>query len=150
MGFKQWLFINLLNNDGFGCDRTHWDVLFGYLLWDLWRKRNEWVFGEHNHCGNSVLQRSLRILHEATAGRSLLGAIRPLSCTSANVLGRWVKPPQGWCKLNTDGAVNRSPGMVSSGGVVRNEEGNWLIDFDRRLGVCSVLEVELWGLFEGY
>ncbi|KAK8995214.1 hypothetical protein V6N11_069657 [Hibiscus sabdariffa] len=53
------------------------------------------IYGEKGMSGYSVLQRSSRMLHEATAGRSSLGAIRPLSCTGANVLDHWVKPPQG-------------------------------------------------------
>ncbi|MBA0851216.1 hypothetical protein Goshw_015474 [Gossypium schwendimanii] len=28
-------------------------------------------------------------------------------------------------------------------------KGNWILGFNRFLGVCSVLEAELWSIFEG-
>ncbi|KAK9011174.1 hypothetical protein V6N11_044028 [Hibiscus sabdariffa] len=39
--------------------------------------------------------------------------------------------------------------MASCGRVVHNKEVVWRIGFYRRLGICSVLEAELWGLYEG-
>ncbi|KAL4388752.1 hypothetical protein GQ457_09G005630 [Hibiscus cannabinus] len=64
-------------------------------------------------------------------------------------LVRWRRPPVGWTKLNCDGAVVPSSGFSSCGGVIRNEFGGWLIGFSRKLGICSVIEAELWGIYEG-
>ncbi|KAL4386057.1 hypothetical protein GQ457_09G008840 [Hibiscus cannabinus] len=49
---------------------------------------------------------------------------------NTGVLNSWIKPPQGWCKLNTDVVVSRSSSMATCGGVV-------------------LLEAEPWGLYEG-
>ncbi|KAL4285172.1 hypothetical protein GQ457_16G011850 [Hibiscus cannabinus] len=71
-------------------DQVHWDILFGSFLWCVWKKRNEWIFGDSDRYSESVLQRA-----------------------------------------------------------VHNEEETWLTGFSRKLGICSILEVELWGLYEG-
>lgn len=45
----------------------------------------------------------------------------------------WVRPDQGWLKINTDGAVS-SALMASCGGVLRDAEGRWHKGFSRNLG----------------
>ena len=39
---------------------------------------------------------------------------------------RWEKPPVGWMKLNTDGSVFGSLGVVGCGRVIRDDSGNWI------------------------
>nr|KJB18972.1 hypothetical protein B456_003G078100 [Gossypium raimondii] len=34
-------------------------------------------------------------------------------------------------------------------GAMCDTKGNWILGFNKFLGVCSVLEAELWGIFEG-
>lgn len=36
---------------------------------------------------------------------------------------QWIKPREGWYKLNTDGASLVNPGKVSGGGLVTGEHG---------------------------
>ena len=62
---------------------------------------------------------------------------------------RWEKPPVGWMKLNTDGSVFGSLGVVGCGGVIRDDCGNWLSGFNRRIGITNSFCAELWGLREG-
>ncbi|KAK8514132.1 hypothetical protein V6N12_008848 [Hibiscus sabdariffa] len=54
----------------------------------------------------------------------------------------------GLYKLNTDGAPVSSTALASCGGVVRNCNGEWSLGFCRFVGICSVLEVELWDVLE--
>ncbi|KAA3479950.1 reverse transcriptase [Gossypium australe] len=54
-----------------------------------------------------------------------------------------------WVHLFTDGAVCSNSGIAASGGVVRDHEGNWIMGFNRFLGVCSPFEVEIWGILDG-
>ncbi|KAK8506642.1 hypothetical protein V6N12_073595 [Hibiscus sabdariffa] len=83
MDFKRWLFVNLSNSRGFCRDHVHWDILFGSLLWCLWKKRNEWIFGGPDRYGESVLQRGLllfaRVMLRCSCGRRFL-----LLCAGAN------------------------------------------------------------------
>ena len=42
---------------------------------------------------------------------------------------RWNPHPMGWFKLNTDGAFKANSRMASVGGIIRDENGNWLAGF---------------------
>ncbi|KAK8526228.1 hypothetical protein V6N12_020707 [Hibiscus sabdariffa] len=92
-------------------------------------------------------QRGLRLQQEVAAVCSSNATVQLREAVSATVC--WRKPSPGWCKLNVDGSVGRATGMAACGGVICNEEGTWLIGFSRKLDLCSVLEAELWGLYEG-
>lgn len=35
-------------------------------------------------------------------------------------------PPEGWVKLNFDGASKRNPRLARCGGLLRNDNGVWL------------------------
>ncbi|KAK8515106.1 hypothetical protein V6N12_001266 [Hibiscus sabdariffa] len=61
----------------------------------------------------------------------------------------WKLPPEGWFKVNTDGARNSSNGMACCGGVIRDDEGRWRFGFAKFIGIYSVLEAELWGMYLG-
>ncbi|KAE8683300.1 hypothetical protein F3Y22_tig00111210pilonHSYRG00023 [Hibiscus syriacus] len=71
-------------------------------------------------------------------------------------LTRWLPPPVGWMKVNTDGACHTEDGLAACGGVIRNDIGAWQVGFSRFLGICSVFEgicsvfeSELWGMYMG-
>ena len=40
-------------------------------------------------------------------------------------------------------------GLAGGGGVIRDEIGNWVVGFSRRIGVTSSFEAELWALRDG-
>jgi len=61
----------------------------------------------------------------------------------------WESPMRGWKFLNVDGAVRGNPGRASARGVIRGEEGEWVIGFSENLGQCSVVKAELHGLLRG-
>ncbi|KAK8617153.1 hypothetical protein V6N13_117120 [Hibiscus sabdariffa] len=46
--------------------------------------------------------------------------------------------------LATDGIPNGVDGIV-----IRDEMGAWIVGFSKFIGICSTLEVELWGVLEG-
>lgn len=63
-------------------------------------------------------------------------------------LERWIiSLTQLWCKLSTDGAVKRS-GETSVDGLIRDNNRKWIAGFGMRIGVCSVMVAELWGLYQ--
>ena len=62
---------------------------------------------------------------------------------------RWERPVQGWKKLNTDGACSDLHSLAGCGGVVRGEDGQWIVGFSKRIGVTNSFAAELWGLYEG-
>ncbi|KAK9029308.1 hypothetical protein V6N11_026427 [Hibiscus sabdariffa] len=147
LDFKQWLFLNLTNDGNFARVSLNWNMLFGSLFWCIWCRRNDGIFGTAATQSGSVLQRGLRMQQEAVAAsvRGADGAGRVV--TGAAV--RWTKPQFGWHKLNSDGALDNRNGVASCGGLIRDDGGSWLIGFSKRIGICSVLEAELWGIYEG-
>ncbi|MBA0792010.1 hypothetical protein Gohar_016543, partial [Gossypium harknessii] len=54
-----------------------------------------------------------------------------------------------WICLYSDGAVKVDYGDVVVGGITRDQHGNWILVFNRRLGQCSVFNAELWGILDG-
>lgn len=65
------------------------------------------------------------------------------------ILVAWTYPPVDWFKLNTDGAVKRNLGIAGCGGVLRDSCGSWIAGFGANLGIATVTEAELWGLYHG-
>lgn len=61
----------------------------------------------------------------------------------------WIPPTGGWLKLNTDGASRGNPGLATSGGVLRDEDGRWCGGFAVNIGRCSAPLAELWGVYYG-
>ena len=51
---------------------------------------------------------------------------------------RWEPPERGWKVLNIDGAVSGNPARAGAGGVIRGEDGEWILGFSEKVGQCSV------------
>lgn len=62
---------------------------------------------------------------------------------------KWLPPNLGWCKLNTDGASHGNPGSTTTGGVLRDESGEWCAGFAVNIRRCSTPSAELWGVYYG-
>ena len=58
-------------------------------------------------------------------------------------------PERGRLKLNTDGATSKALGVAGGGGLIRDNQGNWVIGFSRRIGVTNSFMVEVWALRDG-
>ncbi|RXI03537.1 hypothetical protein DVH24_004189 [Malus domestica] len=56
---------------------------------------------------------------------------------------------QAYVKLNVDGSRKSVKGCLSAGGILRAAAGVWIAGFTVNIGVGSVLNAELWGLFHG-
>ena len=55
----------------------------------------------------------------------------------------------GWKKLNTDGSWLGGVDRAGCGGLVRDDQGDWVAGFSRHIGSSNSFTVELWGLREG-
>nr|GMD70526.1 putative ribonuclease H-like domain-containing protein [Ipomoea batatas] len=62
---------------------------------------------------------------------------------------RWIKPMDGWYKLNTDGSRDAQSGKIGCGGVLRDSNGDWIWGFSCNLGEGSIMEAEAWGILKG-
>lgn len=62
----------------------------------------------------------------------------------------WVLPPTGKFKLNTDGSFDLSLKSGKMGGLIRDDKGQWVIGFHRRISHAnSSCAVECWAIREG-
>ena len=65
---------------------------------------------------------------------------------------RWVRrewPPNGAVKLNVDGSSRGNPGLAGYGGIIRGDQGQWIVGFQGSLGTASNLKEELMALCQG-
>ena len=63
---------------------------------------------------------------------------------------RWEKPDSGWVKLNTDGSTFDLLNVVGCGGLIRDDQGNWLGRFSRHIGHTNSFIAEVWALRDGF
>lgn len=55
----------------------------------------------------------------------------------------------GSVKINSDAAVLQGSSMASCAAIIRDSNGLWCGGMAKKLGRCSVLIAELWGILEG-
>ena len=54
----------------------------------------------------------------------------------------WERPDRGWVKLNIDGVASRPTNRAGCGGLIRNDQGNWLMGFSRNIGQANSFMAE--------
>ena len=74
---------------------------------------------------------------------------KPNKNSRTNIQVKRTKPSMGWLKLYTDGSVVGNLGIAGGGGLIRNENGDWVMRFARSLGITSGVMAELWALKDG-
>ncbi|KAL5719505.1 hypothetical protein ACHQM5_012271 [Ranunculus cassubicifolius] len=62
--------------------------------------------------------------------------------------GRWVLPPAGRLKLNTDGSCKGNPGLAGWGSIVRDSNNKVLMVAHKGLGNTTSYMAECWGILE--
>ncbi|GAU47866.1 hypothetical protein TSUD_404370 [Trifolium subterraneum] len=61
----------------------------------------------------------------------------------------WTKPPDGWIKLNSDGACKGNNGISGCRGLFRNSDGRWIKGYTKKIESCGSFHAEMWGLYLG-
>ena len=54
------------------------------------------------------------------------------------MLVRWERPGQGKLKLNIDGSAQGNSGLASGGGVLRDDQGKWVLGYSKKIGRSGV------------
>ncbi|KAL0016957.1 hypothetical protein SO802_004026 [Lithocarpus litseifolius] len=52
-------------------------------------------------------------------------------------------------KRGTDGSSLGNPGLAGGGGLIRDENGDWVVGFARKIGIANSFMAELWALRDG-
>ncbi|OMO61164.1 Endonuclease/exonuclease/phosphatase [Corchorus capsularis] len=58
------------------------------------------------------------------------------------VVSPWIKPPIGYLKFNVDGSARGKPGPGGIGGILRDHEGNCMVEFSKSVGRVDSNEAE--------
>lgn len=68
---------------------------------------------------------------------------------SVELFVNWEKPPDGWLKINVDGAWNSTSGAIEAGGIIRDHNGKWQFRFVNNIGIGNSLIAEAWAALVG-
>ena len=140
----MWIKKNALDSSkGLGKDYD-WRHFFLLGLWNLWLQRNRKAFGQQSANPNLVQVVEMQ-------SRELLYCVLETNTGFVRLLKQiqWLKPPEGWHELNTDGSVVCSTRLSGCGRLLRDCSGQWVVGFAKSISVSSSIAVELWALREG-
>lgn len=62
---------------------------------------------------------------------------------------RWERPDIGWVKLNANGAASEPTKKARCGGLIKDDQGNWMVGFSRNIGQANSFMAETWALWDG-
>ncbi|KAF7813360.1 putative reverse transcriptase [Senna tora] len=145
---QSWIHLNLTKQLGFL--ELDWGIVFATTSWSLWRWQNDDVF---NNGRDKDIDPFFTIIHRIKGfiiafQNGHHGAAKKASREERMIA--WTKPEMDWVKVNVDGACSRSEVVrAACGGLVRDNNGNFLVGFTRNLGDCSATQAEIWGVLSG-
>ena len=115
--------------------------MFLFSIWLLWKDRNLCVFKHKNpnpNLSSDIVDRASEFFfcvnNALVTKRMIMKSIR------------WEKSRAGWLTLNIDGLVASNSSPAGGGELVRDENGDWVKGFARRIGNTSSYLAELWAL----
>lgn len=127
----------------------HWSSLFTFACWSLWKYRNLSIFRPQDQ---SMIAQCLNRNQIYSRTQEFLFFNDMLVPPSKRITAWAVSrgpPPFPFVKLNTDGSSQPNPGKGGIGGVFRNHQGLWLLDFFQNFKWVSSLQAELQAIKTG-
>ena len=134
---RSWLKSNATAKSNQSQRGLHWNTLFPFAIWLIWKHRNQVVFknrGANPTLANMIIMQATEFFHCVSCQRNN----RRLVIKQV----RWERPGEGWLKLNTDGVANAMMNSAGAGGVVRDDRGTWVVRFSRRIGNTNSFAAE--------
>ncbi|XVF36663.1 hypothetical protein REPUB_Repub19eG0076600 [Reevesia pubescens] len=139
---KGWLFSNIEMKKAIS--GIPWRILFVTAAWYVWYWRNCSLHEQDfTWPGNAQKQ----IWAKAKQMVDVLDNFCNRLQYAAEI--KWEKPPLHAVKINVDGSVSKDTGMAFAGGVIRDNNGEWITGFNYRVGTCNITTAELWGIYQG-
>ena len=140
---SEWLRVNCQSKE-IHHSSISWSTLFPFALWSIRKHRNRVCFENtplnlnlHKSCINQALEFFFCVGKVRSQRQSVLIPVK------------WLKPPTGWMKLNTDGTSLGNLGAAGAGGLIRNCFGGWVKGFLRSVGFATSTTAEFWALRDG-
>jgi ribonuclease HI len=103
-------------------------------LYEIWEVRNAVVHEDILNSPASVARKIHYLIQECE------NLHQPTAQTCPRPSVRWSKPPRGWIKANSDGALNMEKRIGGCGAILRNHDGNVVVA--RSSKVDNVMDVE--------
>ncbi|KAK9045332.1 hypothetical protein V6N11_059216 [Hibiscus sabdariffa] len=150
LDIHEWIQLNLDGGCRFSRNPLHWDIMFGYILWNLWTQRNTRIFDVDMVYHEPILVRSSHLVSEVVTSNTqqLVGFAAASLGQEPHKLQKWVLIHKGWVTCNADGSFRAVSGSATCGGVLRNHHGEWIVGFAKSIGICSAIKAELWGIYK--
>ncbi|KAK8712905.1 hypothetical protein V6N13_148133 [Hibiscus sabdariffa] len=149
MDVMVWIRLNLVSPT-FTNDHVDRYLCFGAILWYLWLRQNVLIFNPNNLDSLTVMDHNRRFWEDMRAtfdSNYSLHVVHSsagcqMSVSRATVC--WSPPQVGWCKLNVDSGWDHATSFATCRGLIREHGGRWVRGFAHSLGVCTLIEAELW------
>ncbi|KAK8691294.1 hypothetical protein V6N13_074809 [Hibiscus sabdariffa] len=89
---------NLTLSVAFAYDMENWDLMFGYVLWNLWNQRNAFVFKNPNGAHGNIIERAHFMVDNIVVPSA--SPREPLVDAGAQhvTAGGWLPPKHDWIK----------------------------------------------------
>ncbi|XP_074328478.1 uncharacterized protein LOC141666388 [Apium graveolens] len=102
--------------------REQW-IMVGLMCWSLWTRRNKWVWERVHMSAFGIKAMALNLVADWKRARASEGANRSVTTEHCKI---WVKPPEGWIKINIDASFCAGGSNVGIGCVARDSRGRFL------------------------
>ncbi|XP_016436949.2 uncharacterized protein LOC107763045 [Nicotiana tabacum] len=120
-----------------------WEDIYPSCLWHIWLNRNN---NNINNISNGVS--IITTLNKAAEFKYLTGYNHPpLNIITIPI--RWQNPSRDSFKLNCDSAYTNNTNTGGLGGVIRNNNGKWIVGYQKLTNVISNTHAELLALETG-
>ena len=139
----EWLKRNFLCNNQFQINGIPWSTLFLFIVWELWKHRNEVAF-DNKPLNFNLHHTCIRLATEYFFYVSKQQKGKHFSVSRVY----WQKPPMGSYMLNSNGASMGNLGKARGGGLIRDSQRKWVKGYMRKIGMASV-EAKFWALRDG-
>ena len=96
-------------------------------FWILWNWRNKALFDDDfQDVQNPIVFIKFKALqfNEVHKFEMSNGMVKAKECKMISS----DYPPQEWCKINSDGAFKVREGVAATGGLLRDSNGQWMVD----------------------
>ncbi|KAE8735036.1 hypothetical protein F3Y22_tig00000477pilonHSYRG00067 [Hibiscus syriacus] len=142
---SDWIMVNLSSKANLPGMTISWAVFFPTFIWQIWKRRNCFVFNDTSSSMNEVLRLSISWSKHFEVSHSNVA----LPSTRHPTLFMWRPPMHISICLNVDAAVDFCTGLASIWAVLRASDGAWLCGFHKFLRISSPLMAELRGIYLG-
>ncbi|XP_048497848.1 uncharacterized protein LOC125496441 [Beta vulgaris subsp. vulgaris] len=121
------------------------NVLAVFLCWQIWLRRNAWLFRKENTPASVLLKTSHWAATEWFFTQNQPKVGKAPNSSPPNIL--WTPPPHHQLKINTDAAFLSSTKQVFLGATCRDNNGFWIEGFQLATYTHNAFEAEIKAIY---